>query len=117
MAKTTKTRYLSLTANQDNFIWRFISKKEDSYNYEDIFLLRQLLSKERARILYTIKTKKPNSIYELAKFLKRDFQSVSEDIRLLEKFGLVEFHHGKTGKRESKIPVLAVDQLNIVLTI
>jgi len=114
---TTKTRYLTLKTSQDNFIWRFIGKGEESYNYEDVALLRSLFSKEKARILYVLKIKKPKSIYELAKILKRDFKSVNDDIKLLEKFGLVEFHRGKTGKRQAKVPTLTIDQLNIVLSI
>lgn len=95
---------------------RFISNKE-SLDFSDVAMLRQLLSKEKAKILHTLKEKKPKSIYELAKILGRDFKSVSEDINLLEKFGLVEFHVKKTGKRESKMPVLAVEKLTIILNV
>jgi len=115
MAKTSKTRYLSLRVDKENFIWRFIGKGEESYNKEDVFLLRQLLSKERARILYTLKTKKPRSIYHLAKLLGRDIKAVDKDIKLLEKFGFIEFHRVKIGKREAKMPVLGIDQLNIIV--
>jgi predicted transcriptional regulator len=117
MASKSRTRYLSLSVDDDNFIWKFIGRGEESFNHKDIFLLRQLLSKERARILYLLKTKKPKSIYQLAKFAGRNFKSVSQDINLLEKFGFVEFHLGKTGKRQAKTPILAIDQLNIVLSL
>jgi predicted transcriptional regulator len=62
-----------------------------------------------------IKTKKPRSLYHLARLLGRDFKAVSKDVSLLEKFGFIDFHRGKTGKREAKVPVLAIDQLNIVV--
>jgi predicted transcriptional regulator len=117
MVKKSKTRYLSLAISEDNFIWQFIGKGEESYNLEDISLLRQLLSKERARILFIIKTKKPKSLYQLAKFTGRDFKAITKDIKLLEKLGLIEFYRTKTGKRDAKTPILAIDQLNIVLTL
>lgn len=116
MAVKSKTRYLSLTVGQDNFIYKFLGGKKESLNIEDISLLRRFLSKERSRILYILKSKKPKSIYQLAKFAGRDFKSVTEDINLLEKFGLIDFHRTKIGKREAKTPVLTVDQLNIVMT-
>jgi predicted transcriptional regulator len=53
----------------------------------------------------------------LAKILGRDFKSVSEDIKILEKFGFIEFHAGKTGKRQAKIPVLILNRINIVIDI
>jgi len=116
MAIRSKTRYLSLTVDQDNFIWKFIGKGEETYNSEDVLLLRNLLSKERARILFILKTKKPTSLYQLAKLLGRDFKAVTKDIKLLEKFGFIEFYRSKHGKRISKTPILAIDQLNIVMT-
>lgn len=112
----SKTRYLNINVKQGNFVSRFISSKSD-FDSSDVSLLRKLLSNEKAKILFCLKTNKPKSIYQLAKLLGRDFKSVSEDVNLLEKFGFIEFHAGKTGKREAKMPVLAIDKLNIVLTI
>jgi predicted transcriptional regulator len=112
----SKTRYLSINVRQGNFVSRFISTK-NNLDLSDISLLRKLLTKEKAKILYTLKEKKPKSIYHLAKILGRDFKSVSQDVNLLEKFGLIEFHASKTGKREAKTPVLAIEKLNIVLSV
>ena len=69
------------------------------------------------RILHILKSKQPGSIYALAKLLERDFKSVREDIGVLEKFGLIEFHSNKTGKRKSLIPVLTTDKLQITINI
>ena len=114
--KRTKTRYLDVNISKGNFVTRLIGGKKD-YDFSDVALLRNLLSNEKARILFTLKNKKLKSIYGLAKVLGRDFKSVREDIKVLEKFGLVEFHAGKTGKREALIPVLAIDRLDIYLNI
>ena len=47
----------------------------------------------------------------------RDFKSVREDIKVLERFGFIEFHAKKTGKRESLMPVLIVDKIQIDIDI
>ena len=88
-----------------------------AHDFSDVKLLRSLLSNEKARILHILKTKKPRSIYGLAKELGRDFKSVREDIKVLERFGFIEFHAEKTGKRESLMPVLAIDKLQIIINI
>lgn len=117
MALRSRTRYLNLTIEEESFIWKFIGKGQESYNLEDVTLLRRLLSKERAKVLFIIKTKKPSSIYQLAKLLSRDIKAVEKDLKLLEKFGFIEFYRNKKGKRDSKTPKLAVDQLNIIVTL
>ena len=76
-----------------------------------------LASNEKAKILYTIKTKKPNSMYSLAKILERDFKSVSDDIKLLERFGFIEMIAEKTGKRERLKPILSSDTITINIKI
>ncbi len=115
--KRTKTRYLDIGIREGNFVTRLIGKSKSEYNVSDIVLLRRLLSNEKARILYTLKNKEPESIYQLAKILKRDFKSVREDVLLLKRFGLIEFYSMKKGKRKSIKPVLTIDQLNIQLDI
>lgn len=76
-------------------------------------MLRKLLSNEKARLLHIIKVKKPTSIYSLAKLSGRDFKSVNDDIKLLEKFGFIVMINEKTGKRERLKPLLAADIIRI----
>lgn len=114
MAKTIKTKYISLVQKQGAFSsifhrWRGEPTKEIS----DIALLRNLLSNEKARILHIVKSKQPNSLYELAKLLGRDFKSVRQDIAVLEKFGFIEMIPIHKGKREKLKPVMALDILEI----
>jgi predicted transcriptional regulator len=114
MAEKTKTREITITDDGGTFNSFFkIFKSEGNYDFEGIAMLRQLLSNEKARILHTIKTKKPKSIYELAKLLKRDFKSVIGDVKFLEKFGFLDMISEKSGNRERLRPVLAVDSLHI----
>ncbi len=74
---------------------------------------RQLLSDEKARIIHAISSKKPVSVYALAKLLGRDFKAVRQDIRLLEQFGIVRLLREKSGKRQRARPVLAEKKIEI----
>lgn len=118
MAEKSKTREITIIDEEGvfgTFFKRFTGERE--YDFEGISALRKLLSNEKARLLHTLKTKKPGSLYELAKILGRDFKSVSDDIKLLEKFGFVEMIAEKTGKRERLRPMLVIDSINLKIKI
>ena len=114
--KKTKTKHVDINVNKNKFVSKLTGTKK-THNFSDIKLFRSLLSNEKARILYILKTKKPTSIYALAKLLSRDFKSVREDIKVLEKFGFIKFHTKKTGKRESLMPTLIIDKLQIIINV
>jgi len=106
MAQKTKTREIIIVDKSGSFqtlLKRFTSEKED-YDFE-------------ARLLHTIKTKSPKSIYELSKILKRDFKSVFSDLKLLQRFGFIEFISEKSGKRKRLKPILVINTLNIQIKI
>lgn len=112
VTKKTKIRYVEVNAKSGNFVSRFINSKKE-IDLSDIKLLRSLFSNEKSKILYILKNKNPKSIYSLAKILKRDLKSVRNDVKMLERFGFIEFVSEKKGKRESLMPVLAVDRIQI----
>ena len=93
---------------------KFTGKKKD-YNTSDMSLLRQLLSNEKARLLHVIRMRNPGSIYELAKFLERDFKNVREDLILLKKFGFVDFIAERKGKRRTHKPIITSNAVNIIV--
>lgn len=115
MAKKPHTRNVNLSIEAGTFtgIFRRLRGEKKEYEFSGISTLRQLLSNERARILHTIKTKQPASIYSLAKILGRDFKSVRQDVKLLEKFGFIELDAKAIGKRDTLKPILAIDKLII----
>jgi predicted transcriptional regulator len=118
MADKIKTREITIIDEGGTFdvlIRRFT--KEKDFDFEGLASLRKLLSNEKARLMHVLKKNKPGSIYELAKVLKRDFKSVNDDIKLLEKFGFVDLISEKTGKRERLRPTLVVDSMNINIRI
>lgn len=117
MAKTIISRTITLSEKEGTFSTLFNRfKGKGSFN-SDISNLRQLFSDERARLIHTIKTKKPSSIYELAKLLGRDFKAVRYDIKLLESFGLVELVSSHKKGRELLTPLIDIDQLNITINL
>jgi len=116
MAEKSKVREITIVDEGGVFdvVVRKFSGEKD-YDFEGLAMLRRLLSNEKARLIHTIKKKKPNSIYSLAKMLGRDFKSVSDDIKLLEKFGFIDMVLEKSGKRERLRPVVVIDSMHIHL--
>ena len=119
MVKKTISKQINLVNEEGAFLTFFKKlggeKKESDFN--DISIVRSLFSNEKARILHAIKNKKPNSIYHLGKIVGRNFKSVSDDVKILEKFGLIDFVAEKTGKRRRLKPVLAAESINIEIKI
>ena len=119
MAVRTSSREIVVVDKSGTFdaIIKRFSKSKESYNFEGLSTLRKVLSNEKARVLHSIKHDKPNSIYNLARILGRDFKSVSDDIHFLEKFGFIDLIAEQSGKRERLKPVLIVDSINVRIEI
>ncbi len=116
MAQKTKTMEVTITESYGAFsIFRKPGVSKKDYDFSGILALRQLLSNEKARILNVIKVYKPDSIYKLAKILGRNFKSVNDDVKLLEKFGFIELTEEKTKKRIKHKPEVVVD--NIIINV
>ena len=116
MADTKKTKNIKINVKQESFVSRLIGS-EQTDDFSGIALLRNTLSNEKAKILYALKSEKPKSIYDLAKKLGRDFKSVRDDLKALEKFGIVSFTATKTGKRKALTPELTADSFQITIAI
>ena len=109
-----KTRDITITESKGAFsIFKKPDVSKDAYDFEGLLALRQVLNNEKARILHVIKTKNPASIYQLAKELGRHFKSVNDDLKLLERFGFIEFKNEQTKKRARRRPVIVVDAITI----
>jgi predicted transcriptional regulator len=114
----SKTREITITESKGAFsIFKKTKSSKQNYDFEGLSSLRQLLSNEKARILHIIKTQNPNSIYDLAKKLNRGFKSVNDDLKLLERFGFIEFIEEKTKNRIRHRPVIVIDTITIHLKI
>jgi predicted transcriptional regulator len=113
-AKHIKERTIVIEEREGAFTTIFNRfRSEKKHEQSEIGVLRSILTTEKSRLLHMLKTKQPNSIYELAKLLGRDFKSVRQDITLLEKLGFIEMIPIYKGKREKLKPILVVDVLKI----
>jgi predicted transcriptional regulator len=115
---TSKTREITIVESKGAFsiLKKGMFLKQD-YDFEGLSTLRRLLSNEKARLLHILKTQKPGSIYLLAKKLGRNFKTVNDDIKLLERFGFIELIEEKTKNRIRHRPELLIDTLTINLKI
>ncbi len=113
-----KTREITIRESRGTFsIFKDNKIAKKNYNFSGILALRQLLSNERARMIDVIRTQKPKSLYELAKKLGRGFKSIKEDIKLLERFGIVELIEEKTKKRIRHKPEIVAEEIVIKIKI
>lgn len=117
MARKEKQRTrivnLFITPSAFSSIFKRLRGDKSEYDFSGLTDLRQLLSKEKAKILNIIKNQNPESIYKLAKILGRDFKAVSQDIKLLERFGFIELKPESKGKRKKLRPIIAIDNLQV----
>lgn len=85
-------------------------------SFESIEGLRNVLTKRRLELLSVIRHRKPNSVYELSKLLKRDMKSVNTDLKILEENDLVSLKKISNG-RQRVIPVVEFDKINIMVRV
>ena len=96
---------------------RRVTRREGIY-FTSIEAARNLLTPSRLALLRAIRTKRPGSIYELAKIAGRDLRNVQDDLRLLERYGLVRIGHGRSsGKRKVRIPQAVFDEISLRIAI
>jgi predicted transcriptional regulator len=94
-----------------------ISRREGVY-FTSIEAARNLLTPNRLALLRAVRSGRPGSIYELAKMVRRDLKNVQEDLRLLEKYGLVRMAHAtRSGKRRVRVPKAMFDQIELKIAI
>lgn len=119
MATEKKTRIVNFFIRSSAFATIFKRLKGDrsDYDFSALHELRQLLSNEKAKVLNIIKNNHPDSVYKLAKILGRDFKSVWQDVKLLEKFGFIEFKQNKVGNRKRLKPIAILDTLQINISL
>jgi predicted transcriptional regulator len=114
----TKTREIIIQESSGSFsIFKSKSADKKEFDFSGILALRQLFSNEKARLLHVIKYQNPTSIYHLAKILNRTFKAVNDDLKLLERFGFIEFIEEKTKNRIRHKPTIVVDSINITIKI
>src|SRR5208283_2182819 len=85
-------------------------KKQEGISFDSIDAMRKVLTEERLKVLRAIKKKHPESVYELAKKLKRDIKNTFNDVHFLAEAGLLELKKTKNG-REKTTPLVNYDKI------
>jgi predicted transcriptional regulator len=93
------------------------TKPRDEVGFTSIEAARNFMTRERLALMHTIRTRHPGSLYELAKMLGRDFKNVQEDIRILERHGLVRIAKKPRGKRKVKVPQVLFEEIALRIAI
>lgn len=95
-----------------------LPQKEDRIIYiESIEAARKLMTNERIRLLSTVRERKPNSLYELAKIMHKNFKTVSVDANMLEEIGLIKFERHKVGLKELIKPIVSANKIQMEVSI
>src|SRR6266850_2365993 len=90
-----------------------IRRREGVY-FTSIEAARNLLTPNRLTLLRAVRSKRPGSIYELAKIDDRDLKNVQDDLRLLETYGLIRMADAtRSGKRRVRVPEALFDQIDL----
>ncbi len=85
-------------------------KKHEGISFENLDVMRKVLTEERLRILKTIKKEHPSSIYQLAKILGRDMKNTFDDVQYLAQAGFIELKKTKEGRGKAT-PLVKYDKI------
>lgn len=125
MAKTLTIKIKSVGEALEGFRETFTAleagrragRREGVY-FTSIEAARNLLTPSRLALLRAIRRKRPGSIYELGKILRRDLKNVQDDLRLLQEYGLVRMTKGRgAGRRRVKVPEALFDEIALRVAI
>ena len=96
---------------------RRVSRRDGIY-VTSIEAARNLLTPNRLELLRAVRSGRPGSIYELAKMVRRDLKNVQDDLRLLERYGLIRMTDAtSSGKRRVRVPQAVFDQIALKIAI
>jgi len=83
---------------------------EDSISFKSLDQFRKIMTPKRLELLKTIRHQKPDSIYALAKLVKRTPENVNTDIKFLKQLGFVQVTKVKD-KRKKSVPRVNYDKI------
>ncbi len=92
-------------------------KPQELVGFTSLEAARNFLTRERLALLRAIRTHHPHSIYDLAKTVKRDLKNVQEDIRILDRHGLVRITRQRRGGRKVKVPEVPFEEIALRIAI
>jgi len=90
---------------------------QELVGFTSLEAVRNFLTRERLGLLRTIKSRRPKSIYELAKMTGRDLKNVQQDVRILERHGLVRIARRPRGSRKVKVQRVPFEEIALKIAI
>jgi predicted transcriptional regulator len=88
-------------------------KKETGVYFTTFTAFRKVMTPKRLELLHIIKIKKPSSLNELARMAKRDVKNVVDDVKYLERIGLVE----KKAENKKTTPIIKYDKIALEIAV
>jgi len=125
MAKTLTIRIKSADRALEEFRKTFkdveagrrVSRRQGVY-FTSIEAARNLLTPNRLALLRAVRSGRPGSIYELAKMVDRDLKNVQDDLRILERYGLIRMADAmRSGRRRVRVPQSLFDEIELKIAI
>jgi predicted transcriptional regulator len=96
---------------------RRVRAREGVY-FASLEAARALLTPNRLALLRAVRTHRPRSIYQLARTVERDLKNVQDDLRILQRYGLVRMKRGRgTGRRATKVPEAPFGEIALKIAI
>lgn len=93
-------------------------RRRQGVYFTSIEAARNLLTPSRLALLRAVRTKRPGSVYALAKLVGRNLKNVQDDLGILEQYGLVRLSRGRrAGKRKVTIPVALFGEIALKIAI
>jgi len=89
-----------------------VKPQGERLNFVSLEAARKFLTPKRIDLLRVVHRQEPQSIYELAKSVDRDFKNVKDDVELLARVGLIELEH-EHDARERITPRVGYDNLEV----
>jgi len=90
-----------------------VVKPKKGLSFGSVEDFREFFTPKRIELLRVIKHRNPGSIYELAKITNRDFKAVVTDVKVLEKYGLIDTKKVMVKGGYKVKPIFDYDKLSV----
>ena len=90
------------------------TKKSAMHYVHSVETYQKLMTNSRYQVFFTIRDKKPESLYALSKILGKELSNLLKDVRVLESLGLIELEDVTTATgRAGQKPLVAFDEIDV----
>ena len=90
----------------------------DGVSFTSIEAARNFLTPARLALLRAVRRRQPGSVYALAKMVGRDLKNVQQDLKILERHGLIKITRARgVGKRAVTVPTALCREIALRIAI